>query len=261
MNLYDAIFMRKSVRNYKMEQLSDALLAQILNFSSHISVISDTCKVSFEIISTYQNCGHVGHYSVKAPYYFVLITDKDDTSAVNAGYIMEQVSLYMYTKELGSCFVGLHNLKKEFKLSDTQTAYVLAFGKAIGTPYRDSSKSKRAAIEEIAVFKEKGNENMERLLEAARLAPSGYNSQPWRFVVSKNRIHLFCKKEQVKFLKRYSLYPYDVGIALGNLMVAGEELWLNLAVKTNEAIAEKKFKNNVYMLTVLVDSQQLELEL
>ena len=59
------------------------------------------------------------------------------------------------------------------------------------------------------------------ILEAARLAPSSMNSQPWRFVVYDNRIHIFSKKHSAEQLKKWD--EVNFGIMFANLMVAAEE--------------------------------------
>ena len=56
-------------------------------------------------------------------------------------------------------------------------------------------------------------------LEAARIAPSSMNNQPWNFVHAGDDIEVRCKKQG--FMKKWmvSQNRVDMGIALGNLKV------------------------------------------
>ncbi|MBN2185216.1 MAG: nitroreductase family protein [Candidatus Krumholzibacteriota bacterium] len=90
------------------------------------------------------------------------------------------------------------------------------------------------------------DEKLNRILDAARLAPSGKNGQPWRFVVVKDKETISklvpaCKNQ--KFLEEapiliaacgfeeeaykkmggyWNSLPVDIGIALEHLMLAAE---------------------------------------
>ncbi len=89
-------------------------------------------------------------------------------------------------------------------------------------------------------------EKLERILEAARLAPSGKNGQPWRFIVitdeetrarlvpaCKNQAFIaeapvviaVCGLEEDAYKKMggyWNSLPVDIGIALEHLMLAAE---------------------------------------
>jgi nitroreductase len=90
------------------------------------------------------------------------------------------------------------------------------------------------------------NDKLERILEAARLAPSGKNGQPWTFIVitdadTRNRLVPACKNqkfvgeapiviavcghEELAYQKMggyWNSLPVDIGIALEHLMLAAE---------------------------------------
>ncbi|MBN2072261.1 MAG: nitroreductase family protein [Candidatus Krumholzibacteriota bacterium] len=89
-------------------------------------------------------------------------------------------------------------------------------------------------------------EKLGRLLEAARLAPSGKNGQPWRFIVVKDKetrsrlvpacknqefiaeapvVIVACGYEEEAYKKMggyWNSLPVDIGIALEHLMLAAE---------------------------------------
>ena len=93
---------------------------------------------------------------------------------------------------------------------------------------------------------------MKEILEAARLAPSSLNSQPWRFVVYENRIHVFSKKplHDKKLLNRFQ--EMNFGIMLANVMVAAEEVWVDLDLIKLNNITHKTIPNNQYVISILL---------
>ena len=56
---------------------------------------------------------------------------------------------------------------------------------ALGYPkvdmIRDQEDAKRQSMEELCAFKEQPGRFVKEFLEVARLAPSAFNAQPWRF--------------------------------------------------------------------------------
>lgn len=90
------------------------------------------------------------------------------------------------------------------------------------------------------------DEKLERVLEAARLAPSGKNGQPWIFIVVKDRrtrerlvpackgqsfigdapvVIAVCGREELAYKKMggyWNSLPVDIGIAVEHLMLAAE---------------------------------------
>lgn len=254
MNLYDAIFMRKIVKSYRTETIDDKIQKQILNFTKYITASSEERKISYEILPCSGKQGHPSsHFAVKAPYYFLVTTDKTEEDIISLGLVMEQVALYLLTKELGSCFVGFKKASEKDKLTA-----VLAFGFTNTDIFNVGKLKRRLSLDSFCVFKDNENQDTRKILSAAILAPSRQNSQPWRFVVTKNRIHVFCKKD-IFNLKGQTLDYYkefDMGMMLAHLMIASEEMWYNAEVVKNEIIAEKTLKNNIYMFTVVLTEQQ-----
>ena len=90
----------------------------------------------------------------------------------------------------------------------------LAFGKSRRPLYRDPLHAKRLPENEVVVYKENPSSDVRKMLDAARLAPSSYNNQPWRFVVYKNRIHVFSRKNPWIAKPLDKLKKIDMGIML-----------------------------------------------
>jgi nitroreductase len=112
---------------------------------------------------------------------------------------------------------------------------------------------KRKSLKNCLSGREIEREKLEQVLDAARLAPSAMNKQPWRFVVvhGKENVERVAEKAFVGFAKGNLMvkeanvlifafanheenvmpdgaffYPLDVGLAFENLLLAATELGL-----------------------------------
>lgn len=251
MNLYEAIFLRRAVRNFKMEPLDQKVLNQILNFTAHLMQLSDPQDAVYRIITNLEDRKPAGGLScIRAPYYLAIHIEKKEGCLINGGYLMEQIALYMLTKSIESCFVELHKAQKATDDPGRQVAFLIPFGKTEQSLYKDARKVKRLRLEELCVFKEEADPSVLAVIQAARLAPSFMNNQPWRFVVYNNRIHIFAKKVHL-FSRQYKYARYvDMGIMLANMMITAEEMWLLSDLEKRNSIAEKEFKKNEYICTI-----------
>ena len=176
-------------------------------------------------------------FSVKAPYYMAFYSEESERYLMNVGYIMEQMVLYLCSIGLGTCFIGSNRVKKaELEKNGKRLVGIVAFGKSHGSHTRRQREAKRLPLEE--------------LLDAARMAPSSMNSQPWRFVVYDNRIHIFSKKHSVEKLRKWD--EVNFGIMFANMMVAAEELWLDVDLIRLGDISQKNFSNNQYVLSAIL---------
>ena len=114
MNLFEAIFVRKSVRSYTNEGISPKVLEDILKQFDEINGLFGGVETELAIFDNRQNdYKMLSLLGIKAPYYLVLYSEEKDRAMMNAGYLMEQLSLYMYTRGSGSCFIGNPIIKKK----------------------------------------------------------------------------------------------------------------------------------------------------
>lgn len=243
MDLYEAIYLRRTSRHFRMEIVDKKILDNILNFTKHLEMIDENQQVQFEIIENKDD--------KRAPYFLVLSAVPVEGYLINAGFLMQQVMLYIMTKGIGSCFMKYHKLPIHTKVG-FEPVFMLAFGYTNKSIYREAKKSHRLSISEICRFKTEISEDMKRILEAGRLAPSYHNNQPWRFVVYENRIHLFCRKSKVEFDSLKTTKNIDLGIALANLYLAAEELWYSIEIKRIDNICERTFTKNNYVISVIL---------
>ena len=85
---------------------------------------------------------------------------------------------------------------------------------------------------------------------ASRLAPSAFNAQPWRFIVYSDRIYVFAKKSRFPLNASEAMKDFSIGIMLSHIMLAAEELWMELQTVTEEQFAAKVYKNGDYVATL-----------
>lgn len=252
MNQYEAIFLRKSVRQFQMEAVDEKVLHGIAAFYEEIKPLFP--GIDTEIGITENTEGRKvtkGFFGLNAPYYLSVYSEKRDRSDMNAGYIAEQICLYMMTVGLGSCILGSGALQDAPKVRGNKEFVILiAFGKPKGSLYRRAADAKRLPMKELCVYKDQPKKWMMQVMEAARLAPSSQNHQPWRFVVVGHRIHIFCKNGNMDRPKKWD--EFNFGVMFAHIAVASEELWLDVDLIRLENISQKNFRMNQYVLSAIV---------
>lgn len=253
MNSFEAIFSRRSIRHFKQEKLDWEIIADLLDYANKLPMLMEGIAVEFKLVSNIEaKQGFYGPFNVKAPYYLCISSEAKEDYMLNAGYLMQQINLYLTAKGLGTCFLVAYpgsGLKATMKY---EYVVALAFGKTNTSLIRESSDAKRLPEDEIIVYKEEVTPDVKQVLAAARLAPSAFNSQPWRFVVYSNRIHVFAKKNL--FIAKALDYNkmIDMGIMMANLLLTAEELWVDLSLSKSDALKSRPFQNNEYVCTISI---------
>lgn len=216
--LYQSIYKRKSIRKYKSEELSSKQLAEINDFLKKAIALDPTIKFETKIVNSEAVKSLM---SIKSPHYLQFFSETKGDYLLNAGFILQQLDLYLAAKGLGSCWFGLAKPKKDI-LAESELEYVitLVFGKPDEENHRDSVEDfNRKSLSEI-----KKGENHYEILEAVRLAPSATNGQPWYFISEVDQIHLYQKDPN--FIKKFfyeRMNKIDMGIALAHLWLAADQ--------------------------------------
>ena len=253
MNTFEAIFSRRSIRHFQYETIEWDVIADILQFADNLPMLIDDIAVEFKLVSNIETKqGFHGPFHVRAPYYICISSEEKEDYLLNAVYLIQQLNLYIAAKGFGACVVISSpgsGLKATMKY---EYVAALAFGKSVASPYRESSAAKRFPESELVVYKEEVTPDIKQVLAAARLAPSTYNNQPWRFVVYNNRIHVFAKKNV--FLAKALDYNkmIDMGIMMANLLLTAEELWVDVSLSKSESLKSKSLQNNEYVCTIVI---------
>ncbi|MFT4146496.1 MAG: nitroreductase family protein [Mobilitalea sp.] len=253
MNTFDAMFSRKSNRHFKHEKLEWDVISEILEYANKLPMLMEDIAVEFKLVNHIEEKqGFSTPFHVKAPYYLCISSEDREGYLLNAGYLMQQMDLFLATKGLGACYSILSPGKSLKDTMKYKFVIALAFGITSSPVVRDSSDARRFPESELVVYKEEVSADIKQILSAARLAPSLYNSQPWRFVVYNNRIHIFAKKNLLigKLLDYNKMI--DMGIMLANLLLAAEELWIDVSLTISENLKNKQFQKNEYVCTIAI---------
>lgn len=250
MNIYEAIFARKSVRNYRMEAVAPQVLTDIYKFYENISGLFTGIPTEISIIDNVESKKRMGVLGKKAPYYLAIYSMENEKSMMNAGFIMGQLALYLCMRGLGSCFMGQARPPFHYRIKNGKKLVILmAFGKAKGSCIRRTEEVKRLDLQSLCVVKDVPRQWVVNLLEAARMAPSSYNSQPWRFLVYGNRVHVFAKRPRQGFFDKYQ--EFNFGIMFSYVSLAAEELWIDVDFIRLGNLSQKVFVNSQYMLSMI----------
>lgn len=216
--LYQTIYKRKSVRKYEQEKLSQSDLQDIGDFLNKAAVLDPEIKFETKIVDSDAVKSLI---PIKAPHYLQFFSEAKGDYLLNAGFVLQQLDLYLSSNNLGTCWFGMAKPKKEIIAeSDLEYVITLVFGKSKTESHRDSIENfDRKSLSEI-----KSGENHYDILEAVRLAPSATNGQPWYFISEKDQIHLY--QVEPNFIKKFfyeKMNKIDMGIALSHLWLAAEQ--------------------------------------
>ncbi len=206
MDLSNQIYVRKSCRKYLDDEID---MSAIREFLDNVEPLNSEINYSYEIL-TKDKLNIRTRW--KAPYYLALYSDKKDNYGVNIGFIFQQLSLFLQSLDIGSCWVGMASLKE----NNPKFVIAISFGKSNDLT-REISQFKRKSLSEIADTED------ERLIPA-QLAPSAVNSQPWYFKHIDEGFDVYKVKHNIvkrKILGKWN--DVDIGIALSHLYVSNPE--------------------------------------
>ncbi|MHB8127021.1 MAG: nitroreductase family protein [Desulfitobacteriaceae bacterium] len=223
--LYEVIFKRKSIRKYDMTPISADTLSIVKQFASTVKPLDQTIKYEFSYLVT-EDVKNL--LPIKAPHYICLYSEKRENYLMNAGFLLQQIDLFLSVNNLASCWLGMAKPTKQVPEHQNRLGFVimLAFGNSNEPIHRaDTAGFIRKSWSEISSIN-----GAEELLEPVRLAPSASNTQSWFF--SGNLDEIEVSREKLNLIKA-PLYgkmnQIDIGIALFHL-------WLSLDHQGKTAI-------------------------
>ena len=233
--VHDMIYGRRSVRRYAnavdMDELETAVETGVAGAMSLPGQAKPTVQVLTGVAAISAFSGIVGHYGkVEAPAYLLFSARPAGDYLTQAGYVGEQLVLWLASRGYGTCWIGIPiNTRRLLKYNPLPAGeeyiILMAVGKPAGdTPLlRDMRGYKRKELEEMVTGEVRPE--WQPVLEAARIAPSASNGQPWHFACTKEGIDLYCAMGRGPIQKRYyhHLNRIDGGIALAHLCLAAWE--------------------------------------
>lgn len=205
MKLEEQIYLRKSCRKYLDEPVNLDLIDE---FMSNVKPLNEDIKYRYEFLKQNEVSSKM-HF--KAPYYLAIYSEIKENYIVNAGFIFQQLCLYLQSQGIGSCWLGLGSPKKK----DSEFVILISFGKSDDMT-RTLDEFKRNNLSKIS-------DEVDESLIPAQLAPSAMNSQPWYFKHTVDGFDVYQVKQNIikrQLLKRWN--PIDMGIAISHMYIANE---------------------------------------
>ena len=205
--LYRMIFKRKSFHIFTGEQkLSEEELNEIEDRISRLRPLTEGTRTAWRIVSRDETSCKRGEYCI------LFYSEKKDYYLYNAGYMIQQLDLWLASKNIGTCWYGMGKLKEK---NDKGLEFVimLAIEKADETEFRkDYTKTKRKDLEEIWQ-----GEAFREVADVVKYAPSACNTQPWLVRADPYKLDVYrvLGKRGLMPVKRVFYYnKIDIGIFL-----------------------------------------------
>ena len=118
MNLFEAIFVRKSVRSYTNEGISPKVLEDILKQFDEINGLFGGVETELAIFDNRQNdYKMLSLLGIKAPYYLVLYSEEKDRAMMNAGYLMSSFRYICTPEESEAVLSAIRSLRKNINIA------------------------------------------------------------------------------------------------------------------------------------------------
>ena len=209
---YDMIFKRKSFhlfRNVGNDKIASDELTELENAYKGFEKLYPEIRTEIRIVPSEKTA-----LKRDAEYCILIYSEKKDNYLMNAGYIGEQLDLWLVKHNIGSLWYGLGK-PDEQTYDDLDFVIMFAIRKVNDdTLYRkDMFKATRKSVSEI------WSGNGYEVADIARFAPSACNSQPWYVDCKDGKLTVFrYKKSGIIGILSASAAKYfnriDIGIYL-----------------------------------------------
>ncbi len=206
--LCEIIYKRKSTRSYTGQPVPPEKLDAIRTYIAQLTPLLPDQPVDIRIVGAEDvRCMQPW----KTPHFVAVSAEDTPDSLLNAGFMLQQLDLFIQSLGLGSCWVGLGRPRKPLA-EPLPHAILMPFGVAAEPVWREeTSQFSRKSLAEIA-------DRADPRLECARLAPSATNSQPWYFLHGEGVLHVYqVIQGPLKRMTLGKMNCLDMGIALCHL--------------------------------------------
>ena len=267
MELYNAIFYRKSIKNYSNNKIEESLMREVKQACSDITYLNEGLNIKAHLIDR----GHIIHFlmgkqcRIKSPHYIILTSNKGEDYLQNIGYAGEEIILRLTSLGIGTCWVE-SNLKRDDIIEIVQLdeidedeeniedkiekPYALI---AFGYPEKNEELFKDISgvydRNEVKDISKRTERKWYKVLKAVRLAPSIKNSQPWMFYSDKLGFHMY-EKKQNKNIR--DLSKISMGIALRHFDIACKHYDIDVEYKNIKA--KKRVRKQYFKTIELIES-------
>jgi len=242
---YSTIFHRKSIRKIVMAPLPAEILDGLQDFTKSLKPLDENIKVDFAYLETPEVRNLLPN---RAPHYICLYSEKKGNYLMNAGFLLQQIDLYLSANDIGSCWLGIAKPTKQEleKKNGLEFVIMIAFGKPDEPVHRASpTEFNRKALSAICTIA-----GAETLLEPVRLAPSASNTQCWFFSGTLDEIIVSREKLNIIRTPLYDkINQIDIGIALCHLWISLEQEGRSMSLDFQTAVAPDGYEFMAKVIT------------
>jgi hypothetical protein len=227
MDLFEAIKRRKSCRSYTGQPLDRERLEEIRGAIGGFEPLDPHVALEYRFATETK-----GLFKVEAPHYLIVSGQGKDGEPENAGFLYEQLILWLDARDIGSVWLGkAKDVEQNPKGKDIIT---IAFGQPKEAAHRGESEFKRKPIGEIT------NAPEDPCIQAVHLAPSGMNLQPWYWEKTDGKVLLYEQILRPPVSLAYNKTAVDMGIALCHYALACKHFDKPFAFQRRKDEGEKK---------------------
>jgi nitroreductase len=221
MTIVEAIVARKSIRKYTKDALKEEVLEDINSYIKSLKPLAKNLNCKIEIL---KRAEYVKKFSTAfipvCPDYLVISSDNGKGFLENAGYLGEQVVLYITSLGMGTCWLGSSRAKASNEKGASHII-TIAFGRAEGGLRVTGETPQRIHLHDM-ILSPINDPRVLPMIDAARFAPSAMNLQPVRILPRGGDMHVFRKTAPFNINALGKLYQISAGVALANMFIAGE---------------------------------------
>lgn len=219
--LEKAIYERVSTREYKVGDVN--FFDSLVNFEKMYIPLFNEIKVKVKLVE------NIEMKNSKSSYCIAFYSERKGLYLENIGFIGQQISLYLHTLGIGSCWWGMKKVKKEYRLVNGLNFII---NMVVGYPKKDVKRIypndfKRKDLNQIVL----GNVDNDELIEVVRIAPSAINRQPW-LIKRENNTYYFYLNNKIGLIDKLikDMRKIDIGICLAHFIVKCKALNLNYKI-------------------------------
>jgi nitroreductase len=240
--LAETIYKRKAVKVYS-EEAADILEDDIdLIEAFNVRPLINDIKVKVKILGKNEVNNN------RSPYCIAFYSEEKPFHRENIGFIGQQIELELQSKGLGTCWWGMKKPKKENKKIDGLSCIITmtaGHGREAGTRiYPDGFIRKK--INEIIVE----NTEADSLIEAARIAPSAVNLQPWIIGKTGSKYNFYIRPPKGMMEKLIKdMRHIDMGIAMAHLYIKAKAEALNVSFR----FEGENIKQGAYIASIICE--------
>lgn len=232
--LLNTIYKRKSVRKFdKNQQLSVEQMNSLKLYISQLQPLVPDISYHLEIVKREDTSAKFGEYCL------LFYSEEKPFYLLNAGYILEQIDLYLESQYIGVCWYGMAHPKNK-TVNGLKHVIMLAFGPSYPLVFRqNTSEFNRKEINTIW-----SGDFDEEIKEIVRLAPSACNTQSWHFTSSSDRVTIY-RDPKIRSIIPKSKLTYFNSIDLGIVMCFFDIALINKGYSYQRTLIDQKTDDNL----------------